>query len=59
MHEIYKESIHYINPIGDAVDLNKVLCEKVSSSEEILKDHSWEKSTKMWVDLIRNTYSAG
>lgn len=54
MHEIYKDSVYYINPNVGNIDLNKLLSYRVDTAEKILSDYSWEKSAKKWFELIDN-----
>lgn len=54
MHEIYANSVYYINADRGDIDLNEVLSTQVDSAEEILSAYSWEKSAKQWFELINN-----
>lgn len=53
LREIYGNTIHYINPLGEAVDLNYILeNETLEKASTVLQEHSWKKSGKEWADLI-------
>jgi len=52
MHEVYENSVHYIDPDNYDVDLEKILAEPVESAEKVLKKYSWEKSAEMLKNLL-------
>lgn len=57
MREIYGDTIHYINPVGEAVDLNEILEKKLYGNiSEILEEHSWNRSASQWAELIKEVY---
>ncbi len=52
MHEIYADSVYYIDADRGNIDLNEVLSMRIDSAEKILSVYSWEKAAKQWFDLI-------
>lgn len=52
--EVFKNSVHYINPYEKAPDLNSLLQEKVSSADEVLNSYSWNKSAEKYIECIQN-----
>lgn len=57
MREIYGETIHYIDPIGDPIDLNSILKQQINGDKQkILQEHSWDKMADLWEKLIREVY---
>ncbi len=58
MREIYKDTVHYIDPVGKPVDLNEILNKKTNGDiSEILEKHSWDETAKQWEQLIREVYA--
>lgn len=51
--EIYRNSVHYIDPYNTDIDLDAVLAEKIDSAEEVLERYSWEKSAERFYCLLR------
>lgn len=57
MREIYEDTIHYIDPVGEPVDLNDILNEKLNGNvSKILAKHSWDNTARQWEELIREVY---
>ncbi len=52
MHEIFGNSVHYIDPNNIDVDLEKILSMSVTPATPILKKYSWEKGAEMLKKLI-------
>lgn len=53
MHEIFGNTVHYIDPYNASVDLEKLLSEPVVSAETVLKKYSWEKAAALLLDIIK------
>lgn len=55
MREIFGDSVYYFNENDYSVDLDKMLeNKKVDVPDDVLCKYSWEKSAKMWLDLIKS-----
>lgn len=52
MHEIYGDSVYYINPDKADIDLNKLLSNRINSAEKVLEEHSWDKAAREWFMII-------
>ena len=53
MHEIFEQSVHFIDPNNAEVDLEDLLRQPLSPSEPILKKYSWEKCARMlWGEIL-------
>lgn len=52
MHEIYGNSVYYINPKKGNVNLNKLLSNQVDDADKVLEKYTWEKSAKEMFTLI-------
>ena len=52
LHEIYANSIHYVDPMEYDYNLDSILSKPVDSAEAILEKESWNKCAEMWHDLI-------
>lgn len=53
MHEIYGESVYYIDPHNYDIDLKGILeGELKASSSEVLDKYSWKKAAEVWTKLI-------
>lgn len=52
MHEIYKNSVYYVNPNDGGIDLNSVLEGSLEKPDELLQEHTWEKAAREWYSLI-------
>lgn len=52
MHEIYGDSVYYINPNKGNVDLNRLIINPVESAEKVLDAHNWDMSARKWFKLI-------
>lgn len=55
MPEVLGESVHYIDPNDYDVDLDALLKEKVGPAEKALARHSWEKSAKELIRILRQS----
>ena len=53
MHEIYGDSVRYIDPNDFYVDLSKVMQTSVDDADEVLRRYSWEESAKKLNDLLK------
>jgi len=55
--EVYRNSVHYIDPYNTDVDLDILLSERVDTSSAVLDRYSWEKSSiKMYEFLKESSY---
>lgn len=54
MHEIYGDSVYYINPDKGNVDLNLLISNTVKSASNVLEKYRWDNSAKKWFELIDN-----
>ena len=52
MHEIYADSVYYVDADKGDIDLNELLTGQLEGVENVLTEHSWEKSAKEWFALI-------
>ncbi len=52
MHEIYANSVYYINANKGNIDLNKLLSGQTDNVAGVLAAHNWEKSARQWFELI-------
>ncbi len=52
MHEIYGDTIHYVDPMKYDYNLDAILSEPVDSADALLEKESWDKCAEMWHDLI-------
>ena len=52
MHEIYGNSVYYINPNNGNLNLNKLLSNKIDDTTKVMAKHSWERSAEEWFLLI-------
>ena len=50
--EIYKNSVHYIDPYDTDVDLEEILLENIDESSYVLDSYSWEKTAKKLYNLL-------
>ncbi len=50
--EIYCNSAYYIDPKNPNININELLSNKVSPSNEVLDKYSWEKSAADWKKII-------
>lgn len=51
--EVFKNSVHYIDPYKTDVDLEKLLQEKIEEPEKVLNLYSWEKSAKEYLQTLQ------
>lgn len=54
--EIYKNSVHYIDPFSTDVSLKELLKEEVTSADSILKEYSYDKAAELLLKEIRSCY---
>ena len=52
--EIYGDTAHYIDPYRYDYNLDEILAEPVGDPQKVLDNYSWEKSVKMWYELIES-----
>ncbi len=52
--EIFRNSVHYINPYDSNIDLDELLSEKVESPELVLDEYSWQKSAEKLLNIINH-----
>lgn len=50
--EIYADSVRYIDPYGESCDLEELLSRPVSSSEPILRKHTWKNAAYQMYRLL-------
>lgn len=50
--EIYKSEAYYVKSDDYRVNLNELLSSKEINGEQTLKEHSWEESAKLWLELM-------
>lgn len=53
MHEIFGDSVYYINPNIAALNLEQLLNDNKSFSREILEKYSWEKSARKLLEILK------
>ncbi len=53
MHEIFEDTVFYINPHEYNISLDELLSQKVEEPEKILKKYSWRNSAEKLLKLIR------
>ena len=54
MHEIFGNTVHYINPNNTDVDLNQVIEKSLDTPSTVLEKYSWEKGAKMLLGIIED-----
>lgn len=54
MHEVYGDTVHYINPYSSDVELGDILRKKTQPISETLKKYSWEESAKKFYYEVMN-----
>jgi len=52
--EVYGDAAHYIDPYKYDYNLSELLKDNVAAPNTVLRRYSWEKSAKMWHELIEN-----
>lgn len=57
--EIYEKSAHYIDPMRYDYNLDTILKESVETADKILNKFSWEKSARLWYELIERYAGRG
>ena len=53
MHEIFEDTVLYINPYQYNINLEKLLDQETARPEKILKKYSWRNSAQKLLKLIR------
>lgn len=53
MHEIFEDTVLYINPYQYNIDLDKLLNQETARPEKILNKYSWRNSAQKLLNLIR------
>lgn len=53
MHEIFEDTVLYINPYQYNIDLEKLLNQETARPEKILNKYSWRNSAQKLLNLIR------
>ena len=51
-HEIYGNSVYYIDPYNADVNLDNLLKGHVDNADMVLKEYSWKKSAALLKDLL-------
>ena len=51
--EIYKNSVHYIDPYDTDVNIDELLKEEVDSPEAVLNRYSWSRSAEEFYALLK------
>lgn len=54
MHEIFGNTVHYIDPHNANVDIENLLLEPVESAETVLEKYSWEKSADLLFKTLKD-----
>jgi glycosyltransferase involved in cell wall biosynthesis len=54
MPEIYSDSVYYIDPWRDEVDLSRVLKVQIGSAQKLLDNYSWEKSAQQLKSILKS-----
>lgn len=52
MHEIYENSVYYVNPNYYNYDLDMLLKDYVDEPSTVLNKYSWIKSGNIWLDIL-------
>ena len=53
-HEIYGESVYYIDPDQYDVDLNELLMKKIQDNRAVLQKYTWKNAAKAWYKLLKS-----
>lgn len=51
--EVFKDSVHYIDPLKPAENLDELLNQKIASADKILNLYSWQKSAALYLEQIK------
>ena len=51
--EIFRNSVHYIDPYNSDVNIDALLKESVEASEKVLNEYSWEKNAKELLEILK------
>ena len=54
MHEVYEDTVHYINPDNYDVNLEQIMKEDVAPAKKVLEKYSWKKSAKTIYELSQS-----
>lgn len=52
LHEIYGNTIHYIDPDNYEINLKKLLEEYVEPATNVLQKYTWQHAAKKWLNLL-------
>lgn len=52
MHEVYQNTVHYIDPNDPDVDLEKLMEEPVAPAKQTLERYSWKKSAEIFYKTV-------
>lgn len=52
MHEIYGDSVYYINPYFPEENIKQLISQKVESSDKVLSNYGWDKSAIILKKII-------
>lgn len=52
-HEIYKDSVHYIDPHESDIDIDAILKEKTKGIREVLNTHTYKNAARSLLNLTR------
>lgn len=52
--EVYRNSVHYIDPYEYDVDIDELMKEPIDSAEAVLSRYSWDKSALQLYRLLKN-----
>ena len=52
MHEIFGDTVAYIDPYNCEIDLDKILNIDFGNAKKVLDKNSWDVSAKKWYELI-------
>jgi glycosyltransferase involved in cell wall biosynthesis len=55
--EIFKDSVHYINPLEPACDLDKLLQQPIAPASQVLNLYNWKKSAEIYLNSIKNYFN--
>ncbi len=53
LKEIYKDTVHYINPVSTNVNLDQQLLESVSTPDAVLKKYTYDNAAQKLYNLIK------
>lgn len=53
MHEIFGNTVHYVDPRNADVDFEKLMCETVEDSAPVLNGYGWTKSAEILYEVLK------